>query len=86
MSAALSGAGLDQPVPFTIAFIAGASWLVALTAAVALHRAGAPPSATSPLGLAGVIGAVDHALPFGTIAMVLFLTAVYVLSRPRTTR
>ena len=87
VSDALSGGGLDQPVPFTIAFIASASWLVAVTgAAAALHRAGAPPLATSPLGLAGVIGAVDHALPFGTIAMVLFLTAVYVLSRPRTTR
>ena len=87
VSDALSGGGLDQPVPFAIALIASASWLVAVTAAaVALHRAGAPQSATIPLGLAGVIGAVDHALPFGTIAMVLFLAAVYVLSRPRTTR
>jgi len=87
VSDALSGGGFDQPVPFAIALIASASWFVAVTAAaVALHRAGAPPSATIPLGLAGVIGAVDHALPFGTIAMVLFLLAAYVLSRPRTTR
>ena len=55
-------------------------------AAAALHGAGAPRSATIPLGLAGVIGAVDQALPFGTIAMALFLTAAYMLSRPRTTR
>jgi hypothetical protein len=29
VSDTLSGGGLDQPVPFTIAFIASASWLVA---------------------------------------------------------
>jgi hypothetical protein len=87
VSDALSGGGLDQPVSFPISLIASASWLVAVTAAAAaLHQAGAPPSATIPLGLAGVVGAVDHALPFGTIAMVLFLTAVYIFSRPRTTR
>jgi hypothetical protein len=73
---------IDQPVPLTIYLIASLSWAVAVVAAaVALGQAGAPRTATIPLGLAGVIGAIDHAAPFGPIAMVLFLIAVYVLSR-----
>jgi len=74
---------VDQPIPWVIVFIGSLSWAVAvIAAAVALSRAGASWAATVPLGLAGVIGAIDHALPFGPIAMALFLVAAYVLSRP----
>jgi len=73
-----------HPVPFTIDVIACLSWAVAVVAAaVALRQAGAPWTATIPLGLAGLIGAYDHAAPYGPAAMALFLIAAYVLSRPR---
>jgi len=71
-------------VPFTIGLIATLAWAVAVVAAaVALHQAGAPWTATIPLGLAGVIGAIDHAAPYGPIAMALLLVAAGLLSRPR---
>jgi hypothetical protein len=71
-------------VPLTINVIACLSWAVAVVAAaVALRQAGAPWTATIPLGLAGLIGAYDHAAPYGPVAMALFLFAAYVLSRPR---
>jgi hypothetical protein len=58
---------VHQPVPLTIYLIGTLSWAVAvIAAAVALSQAGAPRTATIPLGLAGVIGAVDHAAPFWT--------------------
>ena len=54
-----------QPVPLTIHLIGTLSWVVAvIAAAVAPGQAGAPRTATIPLGQAGVIGAVDHAAPF----------------------
>jgi hypothetical protein len=88
--AALPGASdaladtLHQPVPLAIYLIGTLSWAVAVVAAaVALSQAGALRTATIPLALAGVIGAVDHAAPFGPIAMLLFVIAAFVLSRPR---
>jgi len=73
-----------HPVTFTIFLIGTLSWAVAVVAAaVALRRAGASWTATIPLALAGVIGAYDHAAPYGPVAMALFLFAAYVLSRPR---
>ena len=73
---------VNHPVPLTIYLIGTVSWAVAvIAAAVALNHAGAPRTATIPLGLAGVIGAVDHAAPFGPIAMLLFAAAAFVLSR-----
>jgi hypothetical protein len=73
-----------HPVTFTIDLIACLSWAVAaVAAAVALRRAGAPWAATIPLGLAGLIGAYDHAAPYGPVAMALFLIAAGILSRPR---
>ncbi|HEX6760945.1 MAG TPA: hypothetical protein VF086_21420, partial [Propionibacteriaceae bacterium] len=91
--AALPGASdaladlVHQPVPLTIYLIGTLSWAVAIIAsAVALSQAGAPRTATIPLGLAGVIGAVDHAAPFGPVAMLLFTIAAFVLSRARTAR
>jgi hypothetical protein len=73
-----------HPVTFTIFLIGALSWAVAVVAAaVALHRAGAPWTATIPLGLAGLIGAYDHAAPYGPAAMALFLIAAAILSRPR---
>ena len=47
---------------------------------------GARRTATIPLALAGIIGAVDHAAPFGPVAMLLFIIAAFVLSRTRTAR
>jgi len=74
-----------HPVTFTIFLIGTLSWAVAVVAAaVALRRAGAPWTATVPLALAGLIGAYDHAAPYGPVAMALFLIAAAVLSRPRT--
>ena len=74
-----------HPVTFTIFLIGTLSWAVAVVAAaVALRRAGAPWTATIPLALAGLIGAYDHAAPYGPVAMALFLIAAAVLSRPRT--
>src|SRR5215510_13715442 len=71
-------------VPFTIGLIGSLAWVVAVVAAaVALRQAGAPWTATIPLGLAGVIGVIDHAAPYGPIAMTLFLVAAGLLSRPR---
>ena len=49
---------------------------------MALRQAGAPWTATIPLGLAEVIGAIDHAPPDGPDAMALFVIAAAVLSRP----
>jgi hypothetical protein len=73
---------LHHPVPLTIYLIGTLSWAVAvIAAAVALSQAGAPRTATIPLGLAGIIGAVDHAAPFGPVAMLLFIIAAFVLSR-----
>jgi len=73
-----------HPVPLMIDLIGSLSWAVAVVAAaVALRHAGAPWTATIPLGLAGLIGAYDHAAPYGPVAMALFLTAAVVLSRPR---
>src|SRR5215831_19641673 len=73
-----------HPVPLMIDLIGSLSWAVAVVAAaVALRHAGAPWTATIPLGLAGLIGAYDHAAPYGPVAMALFLIAAYVLSRPR---
>jgi hypothetical protein len=78
---------VHQPVPLTMYLIGTLSWAVAvIAAAVALSRAGAPRTATIPLGLAGVIGAVDHAAPFGPVAMLLFIIAAFVLSRAHTTQ
>jgi hypothetical protein len=78
---------VHQPVPLTIYLIGTLSWAVAvIAAAVALSQAGVPRTATIPLGLAGIIGAVDHAAPFGPVAMLLFITAAFVLSRARTAR
>jgi hypothetical protein len=78
---------IHQPVPLTIYLIGTLSWAVAvIAAAVALSQAGARRTATIPLGLAGVIGAIDHAAPFGPVAMLLFITAAFVLSRARTVR
>jgi hypothetical protein len=63
-------------VPLTIHLIGTLSWVVAvIAAAVAPGQAGAPRIATIPLGQAGVIGAVDHAAPFGPVAMLLFMIA-----------
>lgn len=77
-------ASLRHPAPLTITLIGSLSWAVAaVAAAVALRQAGAAWTATIPLGLAGVIGAINHEAPFGPIAMVLFLVAADVLSRPR---
>ncbi len=73
---------VHQPVPLTIYLIGTLSWAVAvIAAAVALSQAGASRTATIPLGLAGIIGAVDHAPPFGPVAMLLFIIAAFVLSR-----
>jgi hypothetical protein len=73
---------VNQPVPLTIYIIGTLSWAVAvIAAAVALSQAGAPRTATIPLGLAGLIGAVDHAAPFGPVAMLLFVMAAFMLSR-----
>jgi hypothetical protein len=73
-----------SPVPFTISLIGSLAWAVAVVAAaVALRQAGASWTATIPLGLIGVIGAIDHAAPYGPIAMTLFVVAAGVLSRPR---
>jgi len=70
-------------VPFTIGLIASLAWAVAaVAAAVALHEAGARWTATIPLGLAGVVGALDHAAPYGPVAMALFLITAALLSRP----
>jgi hypothetical protein len=78
---------VHQPVPLTIYLIGTLSWAVAVVAAaVALSQAGAPRTATIPLGLAGVIGAVDHVAPFGPVAMLLFIIAAFVLSRAHTAR
>src|SRR5215472_18024423 len=72
----------QHPVPFTIALIGALSWAVAVVAAaVALRQAGAPWTATIPLGLAGVIGAIGDGPPYGPVAMALFLIAA-ALSRP----
>jgi hypothetical protein len=38
------------------------------------------------LGLAGVVGAIDHAAPFGPVAMLLFIIAAFALSRAGTVR
>jgi hypothetical protein len=71
---------VNQPVPLTIYLIGTLSWAVAvIAAAIALNQAGARRIATIPLGLAGVIGAVDHAAPFGPVAMLLFIIAAFVL-------
>ena len=76
---------VHHPVPLTIYLIGTLSWAVAvIAAAVALSQAGAPRTAAIPLGLAGVIGAVDHAAPFGPVAMLLFIIATFLLSRTRT--
>jgi hypothetical protein len=78
---------IHQPVPLTIYLIGTLSWAVAvIAAAVVLSQAGARRTATIPLALAGVIGAVDHAAPFGPVAMLLFIIAAFVLSRTRTAR
>jgi hypothetical protein len=76
---------VHHPVPLTIYLIGTLSWAVAvIAAAVPPSQAGAPRTAAIPLGLAGVIGAVDHAAPFGPVAMLLFIIATFVLSRTRT--
>jgi hypothetical protein len=78
---------IHQPVPLTIYLIGTLSWAVAvIAAAVGLSQAGARRIATIPLGLAGVVGAIDHAAPFGPVAMLLFIIAAFVLSRARTVR
>jgi hypothetical protein len=78
---------IHQPVPLTIYLVGTLSWAVAvIAAAVALSQAGARRAATIPLGLAGAIGAIDHAAPFGPVAMLLFIIAAFVLSRARTVR
>ena len=54
---------VHQPVPLTLYLIGTLSWAVAvIAAAVALSQAGARRTAAIPLALAGVIGAIDHAL------------------------
>jgi hypothetical protein len=74
-----------QPVPLTLYLIGTLSWAVTvIAAAVALSQAGARRTATIPLALAGVIEAIDHAAPFGPVAMLLFIIAAFVLSRART--
>jgi hypothetical protein len=65
---------IHQPVPLPIYLIGTLSWAVAvIAAAVALSQARARRTATIPLGLAGVVGAIDHAAPFGPVAMLLFI-------------
>jgi hypothetical protein len=76
---------IHQPVPLTIYLIGTLSWAVAVVAAaVALSQAGARRAATIPLALAGLIGTVDHAAPFGPVAMLLFIIAAFVLTRAGT--
>lgn len=80
ISSALTGSW-DQPIPWMIVIIGSLSWAGAVVAAaVTLRGAGAPRAATVALTLAGVVGAVDHALPFGPIAMGLFVYAVHARS------
>jgi hypothetical protein len=58
------------------------AWLTAsLAAALALARAGAPRSGVAALVLAGLLLGVDHAPPFGPLAMLWLLIAVVVLER-----
>jgi hypothetical protein len=74
-------------MPLTLYLIGTLSWAVSVTAAeVPLSQAGARRTATIPLALAGVIGAIDHAAPFGPVAMLLFIIAAFVLSRASTAR
>jgi hypothetical protein len=57
-------------------------WVVAgAAAAVALARAGAPRAAVVALVLATALFGVDHAPPFGPLAMVALLAAVVLLER-----
>ena len=58
------------------------AWLTAsLAAALALARAGAPRSGVVALVLAGLLLGVDHAPPFGPLAMLWLLITVAILQR-----
>jgi hypothetical protein len=78
---------IHRPVLLTIYLIGTLSWAVAIiAAAVASSQAGARRLQRSHGSGAGVVGAIDHAAPFGPVAMLLFIIAAFVLSRARTVR
>jgi hypothetical protein len=59
------------------------AWVTAsVAAAVAVARAGAPRSGVAALLLAGVLLGVDHAPPFGPLAMAALLVAVIRIEHP----
>jgi hypothetical protein len=69
-------------VPLALYLIGTLSWAVTvIAAAVALSQAGGRRTVTIPLALAGVIGAIDHAAPFGPVAMLLFIAAFVLIER-----
>jgi hypothetical protein len=73
---------LHDPLVGAVVLPAALAWLTAsLAAALALARAGAPRSGVAALVLAGLLLAVDHAPPFGPLAMLWLLIAVVVLER-----
>lgn len=64
--------------PNVFAFLGAAAWFVALiAAAVAWHRAGASRLTTASLALAGLVFAIGHPAPFGTIGMAFLLLAFW---------
>ena len=75
------GARFGVPVGPVIAVGAVAWAVAAITAAIALRRAGAPRSSTVPLIAAGLVLAVDHAPPFGPVAMALLFWSMLALVR-----
>jgi hypothetical protein len=64
--------------PNVFALLGAAAWFVALVAAaVAWHRAGASRLTTAALALGGLVFAIGHPAPFGTIGMAFLLLAYW---------
>lgn len=64
-----------------LAAVGSGAWLVALAAAaLALRRQGADTGAVVCLALSGLLLAIGHPAPFGPLAMVLLLAAVWRLA------
>ena len=81
-------ARLDPASWILVVILVGAlSWLVAaVSAALALRRAGASRLAPWLLILSGIFFGIDHPFPTGTLGMICLLGAVVLLERQRATK
>jgi len=72
------GGTLISGDPNVFAFLGSAAWLVALVAAaLAWRRGGAGTPTIAALALAGLVFAIGHPAPFGTIGMAFLLLAYW---------